>query len=635
MKKILIAACFIAAGWYLIIFALSLNFDLPREIEIFEFLPASTRYGADFNRVKMWVAIGLLALVKKSLFGGALAGFIMPVFTHELDQEHKWRSRFFGFIVFAGALPLVSWAIIEWLTDASISGFWPLLWLGSVAGGFVGVMTTGRTYTSVTQFFWHKFKKRTGYERNRKTDIREIEKFLPTPAPAFDPRAYFDGKKGIFVGKGEDGKPVYLAWPKSGSVRHAVCSGSTGTGKGIGITVMATQFLQLGEALFYFDPKDDEWSPHALFQECQRLNVPFHIINLNPRFPAQVNPVAGADEFEIHELFISALGLIQKGSESDFYGIDDRRAAKTAANFIAENKITFAGAWSSIGDDLEGQAKKFGGYLQELAELAPINAREGGVDLQKIMDGGGCVYVIGSDTHDTVKTAQRLLFTRLIQLAKKRDRIAGSPRRVCVVLDEFIHHISRISLQSLALVRDKGMHLLLAHQAITDFRLGPADLDPEGVKGAVVENCKVFLTYQLQDPDTAEWVGRRTGEIQVDDETRRVETNAVMAEVIESERSIKQTGRNFFDINTLTNLPPRVAVFRDDGLAQFVTIHPIPTIKSHDAIKIVGVPGDVPDAPAGKIAVEDDTKSSPPRSRNRSSKGTADDAGPSLKIKVD
>jgi type IV secretory pathway TraG/TraD family ATPase VirD4 len=210
--------------------------------------------------------------------------------------------------------------------------------------------------------------------------------------------------------------------------------------------------------------------------------------------------------------------------------------------------------------------------------LTAINA-PGGLNLADTMRDGGCVYVIGSMRNSRVIMAQRMLFVRLLQLVETRDRVAGPVRPVCVFLDEVKYHLSRPALEGLGAARDKGMHLILAHQSLGDLRDCPADLDAEAVVGAVVENCGLRVAYRVKNPETAEWLAAMSGEILVDDETRRVERNAAGSEVMDHERTVRQATRYLVDVNMLLNLPDRSAVLYGVGLPQFAHICPIQTQK--------------------------------------------------------
>ena len=250
----------------------------------------------------------------------------------------------------------------------------------------------------------------------------------------------------------------------------------------------------------------------------------------------------------------------------------------------------------------ENRAEKFAGRLRELAETPSINAISGGVDLARVIGQGGCVYFVGSMRNDIIKTVQRFLLVRLIQLAERRDRIAGGLRPVCIVLDEVKYHLSRPALEGLGAARDKGVHLVLAHQSLGDLRDCSKDLNPDAVVDAVVENCRIKICYRVMNPATAEWLAAMSGAIQVDDETRKIEKNIAQAETVMGERAIRQAERYYIDVNMLLNLPPSVSVVYGDGLPKFVSIRPLKVGKTPEAVKIGIVDGAA--APSGVDAIE-------------------------------
>ncbi|OGS98462.1 MAG: hypothetical protein A3F73_09320 [Gallionellales bacterium RIFCSPLOWO2_12_FULL_59_22] len=533
----------------------------------------------------------LIVTMKLSVFGGFLAGIFLPVaFTAE--KQDSFVSHAAAALATIGAFPLAAWAAIVFVLGYSVSASWVGWWIAGAFFGWLALIVGVRTFSPMVDRVKHKLTKRSDLERNRKTDAREIHKFLPKGAVQFNPTRFFDQKKGVFIGLDEDEKPLYVQMPGGTSAPHIQVVGTTGAGKGVCLGVMAAQFLARGEAVFFMDPKNDEWAPHVLYQECLRMGVPFHFVDLRPGVDAQLNPVLDANAEEIQELFIAAFALSERGDASDFYGIADRKAALLAAKYIAEHRCTMAAAFGALHGELAGMAEKFDGKLGELAALASINARQGGVDLAQVIDQGGCVYVVGSMRHDTIKTVQRMLLVRLIQIAETRDRMAGPLRPVAIVLDEVKYHISRPALEALGAARDKGVHLVLAHQSRGDLRDCPNDLDPDAVVDAIVENCRLKLAYRVINPDTAEWLSRMSGSILVDDEMRRIEKNMSLVETMNGERSIRQAERYLIDENMLLNLPKSVAVAFGDGLPKFVSIQPVKTVKSREAIAIQAVEGD-------------------------------------------
>jgi len=541
---------------------------------------------------------------------GLLSAFL--VFAFNLKPESRLHRTFWiasALSVFAPFLHYTTRLILSYGTDGQFQllippeegKLWAELWFGGIACALVWL----RFGVPLLDWVLAKIKKNSHLERNHKTDVREIHKFLPTAAIQFQPLEYVDLSKGIFLGLDEDEKPIYINIPLSTSAPHIQVAGTTGAGKGVSLGVMAAQFLERGEAVFYCDPKNDEWAPHVLHAAAQRTGKPFHFINLNRPHSAQFNPFVGVTEEEAFELFQAGFSLTDRGDSSDYYTIADRREAGITAKLMAEQNLNIAQAYAARREVLQDPAtgaEKFAGRLREMAETPSINAgQEAGVDLEKIIQEGGCIYFVGSMRNDIIKTVQRILLVRLIQLAERRDRMTGNLRQVCIVLDEVKYHLSRPALEGLGAARDKGVHLVLAHQSLGDLRDCPNDLNADAVVDAIVENCRIKICYRLLNPVTAEWFAAMSGTIQVDDEVRNVRRNVAQSETVLPERSIRQTERYFVDVNMLLNLPHAVGVVYGDGLPKFASIRPILVEKSMQSISIKAVNGT--SAPCAKDAI--------------------------------
>lgn len=431
----------------------------------------------------------------------------------------------------------------------------------------------------------HRLIKKTSMERNQRTDVRHIKDILPS-TEKYNPMDFIDLEKGIFIGLDVNREPQYIPvdnWQK----QHADVIGTTGAGKGVASGLLLYQSILAGEGVFVMDPKDDEWAPHLFKTACEAAGKPFFLLDLRkPEY--QLDFLKDITPEHLEELFIAGFSLAEKGEAADFYRIDDRRAARACANLVQPD-MTLRDLFHTdyvrgISEDIKG----FYGKIEELSLLNSINAR-GGMSLKTIMDEGGCCYVIGSMRNSKIIAAQRMILVRLLQLAELRDRIHGTPRPVAIFLDELKYHLSRPALEGLGAARDKGVHIIMAHQSIADLRDCPADLNGDSVVGAVVENAKFKLVYKLQDPDTADWVSRMSGTILVDDETRSTSTNEVLTEVIDDKRQIRQAERYYIDTNMLLNLPPFVSyVFTTTHLPRASMISPV--LVSKKPLEVFSVP---------------------------------------------
>jgi hypothetical protein len=514
------------------------------------------------------------------------------------------NSRF-GLMLFLSILgggvvlgPLAWWGfpeLVALLLDHQL--MWPLWYLYAYAGGaalgIAAVWVWFRHITPKLDAFVFKSTRKSGTERNSRTDIRNIEASLPQQREPYDPFRYTAPGK-VFLALGEAG-PVYVdrkTWRKS----HVHVIGTTGAGKGVAAGVMLAQALGDGESVVVLDPKNDEWAPHVLREAAERAGVPFHLVDLREKIP-QIDFLSGVSGEELEELLIAGFELSDSGEAADFYRVSDREAAA----YTGQALDAAGGCYRSLSEMYESErlywladrpdrlkfddpdfeqrqrmALGAAGFVSRLKELLRVQALEGvgGVSLSDVLEEGGCLYVVGSLRLSRVRTAQKMLFLRLLQLAERRDRLEAQ-RPVCLFLDEFRYHVSRPALDGLATARDKGLHVIMAHQSLGDLDDTPADLSPKAVRDAVVENAALRIVYRIRDPETAEWLGRMSGQILVDDEARRFDRNPGLAEVVSRERIVRQGERYFFDLNTLLNLPDGWAAVYGAGIPQFGQICPV------------------------------------------------------------
>jgi len=494
-----------------------------------------------------WRAIGgrllTLGLVAVILPWSIFNGFVHPSFASQV-----------------GKFPVINLIVaILWATGAMLAGLSWLRWAQPAA------QSAAKRLTRVSAL-----------QRNERTDVRRIDDFLPAAAGEFDPREFFDLAKGFFLGLGESLKAAYL---KLDTFPHAQVVGTTGAGKGVMLAIWAAQCLLRGIAVVWLDPKNDEWAPHVLAAAAKAAGRVFILIDLRPAEGPQINLFWGATAEQIEELFLAGFSLAEKGSDADFYRLADRQAAHRMAQAAAAGGgLTPAALYNKYGPELRETAPGFAGLLQEMAAIPAVNAREG-LDLRRAVEDGAALYFVGSMRNAKVIRLQRMVLVKLVQLAEERDRTKGKPRPICAVLDEAKYHVSRPALEALSASRDKGLHMILAHQSQADLRDCPADLDPDAVVGAVMENCALKIVYRVQDPVTAEWLARKSGRIQVDDEMRRVRRNAALSETVDPDRQIRQAERFLIDENMILNLRPSQAVVFGAGLPRFITTAPLKVAK--------------------------------------------------------
>lgn len=551
--------------------------------------------------------LALLAFVQQQqLLLALLAGLTMPFFASMKSDERQkaplWKKLIMAFSLLcflSGTMAPVVISFFQWLYKTRLTSDNTILaWSVRIAFTVTGIIfhiMLRRIFTPELDRIKIRLVKKTTLERELRTDVRTVKSLLPETLH-YNPLDYIDLNKGIFTGMDRENEPMYLPlkdWQK----QHADIIGTTGAGKGVATGILLYQSILAGEGVFVMDPKDDEWAPHLYRKACEDAGKPFALIDLR-KSQYQLNLIEDITPDELEELFVAGFSLAEKGQESDFYRIDDRKAARMTAQFVTHNTAStirdiYNGDYvQSIADKI----KAFFGKIEELALLNAINAPTG-FSLNKIFDEGGCCYVIGSMRNSKIITAQRMLLVRLYQLAERRDRVTDVPRPIAIYLSELKYHLSRPALEGLGAARDKGVHIIMDHQSIADLKDCPADLKGDAVVGAVVENAKFKLVYRVMDPDTAEWVARMSGTILVDDELRKAKTDNMLTETIDSERTIRQAERFFIDSNMILNLPDFVSfIFTTKTLPSASLISPIKVRKRQ--LEIFSVSPDIAAAAA-------------------------------------
>jgi len=516
-----------------------------------------------------------------------LSGLTLPFFASMKSDEHQkapcWKKSLIAFSMLCflfGTMAPLMFLLFHWIyKDRIVTHITALPWallLAFTLVGFVLHIILRRVLTPELDKLKKRLVKKTLLERELRTDVRTVKALLPETLH-YDPLDHIDLRKGIFIGMDREQQPIYLPlneWQK----QHADIIGTTGAGKGVAAGILLYQSILAGEGVIVMDPKDDEWAPHLYRKACEDAGKTFALIDLRKQ-QYQFNLIEDITPDELEELFVAGFSLAEKGQESDFYRIDDRKAARIAAQYarfspFATIRDIYNGDYVQ---DIAKNIKAFFGKLEEMALLDSVNTPQG-FSLKHIFNEGGCCYVIGSMRNSKIIAAQRMLLVRLYQLAERRDRINDFPRPIAIFLDELKYHLSKPALEGLSAARDKGVHIIMTHQSVADLEDCPADLKGDAVIGAVVENAKFKLVYRVMDPDTAEWVARMSGTILVDDEARKAKTDAVLAETIDNERIIRQAERFFIDSNMILNLP--------DFVSFIYTTKTLPTASLISPIKV-------------------------------------------------
>ena len=536
-------------------------------------------------------------LISIQPWANTLAPFLAGFALFAASQSEQKQGFWLRFGLFSAFVSIGTWAVFNYLVQPTFAGQvapFPLydLFLASLffllgLSAYFMWLREGQPWLDARS---QSMTKKSTLERNKKTDVRNIDDFLPESFE-YNPELYFDETKGIFVGLDNKKQPIYIKWTDFNE-SHILLSGRTRIGKGVIAQVILSQTIKNGNAVVVLDPKSDEYMPHLFYQVCTEYGRQYIFINLNQSAGHQINPLFGARVGEIENIIISSCGIDEKGDVADFYRLADRDAARQLSKWLSENpNSTLAAGFNALGSEWLAKAAGFHSYMKELADLPSINARSG-INLEDFVKRGGCLYVVGDMSNSRILRAQRMILLRLMMIAKNRLKTEES-RTITVFADEFKAHISKPFITSLGAAAGWGMQTMLAFQSFSDLEDMPKDLDKNAVKGAVIENCAISISYAIKDPITADFVSEMTGKILVDDETRKVSKNAGLAEVVDDSRQIRQADRNLYDRNMVMNLKKGTAILNVSGqLAKAIHISKIKVNKSSEALKLQIHPGD-------------------------------------------
>lgn len=411
-------------------------------------------------------------------------------------------------------------------------------------------------------------------QRPKLSDVRFVTQALTSRiAKNYNPRRYFDHKKGVFFGLNENGKPIYLPeeqWRKS----HCQILGTTGAGKGVLAGVLLTQSVMSGESVIAFDPKNDEFLPLVLSAAAKEAGVPFVSINFLGK-NAQWNPFFRKDAHEIDELLAAGLGMADTGTDADFYRVEDRRVLRKFAHFCHGRELpvhTLFNQFYIANPELIDIAKKLYADLEELVVTPAVQASKG-LDLLALIQAGAVIYVRGSTRNPRVLKLQKIFLLACMQTVEARDR--ATARSVILFLDEFKYLLSRSALEALGTIRDKRAHVVVAHQSLGDLRDCGAGLSADAVIGGVVENCAIKVAYKAGDPDTAAWLSELSGTMSYQQETKSfVKAGHLGGEKV-GQRTLREAEKPLIEMNQLLMLPYRMAVAFGFGPAKFLFTAPI------------------------------------------------------------
>lgn len=424
---------------------------------------------------------------------------------------------------------------------------------------------------------------KAGTQRDLKTDIRDIQNSFKSVLE-YDPQNFFISEKWFF-GLDMQGKPIFYDNQK---LVHTQITGASGFGKSVLLGLLAFQAILKREATIIFDPKQggDEWFAHICYTAAKSLGIPYFFVDLRAN-SAQLNLFSGMTSDQIINLLIVGLLLEERGDAADYYRAKNRKMARFVGKNY-RNGMTLKEISKTYDEYFrKNEAEGFADALQELSEIISVNAIEG-ISLEDVVHQSHVLYVAGDWEDPKHITVQRMLLARIVQIVSQRDNTLDTPKQVCVILDELSFQISKIFGDALKVIRDKGLHFILAHQSINDLLDVPDNMNGKTLASSVIANCPLKFTYRAVDNETAQYFAEFSGEILVDDEARSIEKTLSLTDRVTGEKQIRQTERNLIDFNTMISLPPGTGVLFGNGISQISNVRPIKIKKMVESKMVKG-----------------------------------------------
>ena len=550
-------------------------------IDVLEWLATSGSVYLDIPR---------LSLLLSGLWGGAFIVWlvertIQPTKESSLSQlfGNFWHVWIVSVVMFLAVVVSMVWIVYDYQNNSAVTIAWAkqnivvpglitisiLAALNLIAGWFAV-----RYWLPKLNYWVNETVTKKGYQESSFSDIRIVSKDAPSSID-YDPRSLWRLQdEHIFIGLDIVRKPVYITLAEWCS-QHQQVLGTTGFGKGVAVSNQLSQCLALGQTVVVFDPKNDEWAPSVLTRIAEHYNRPLCFIDLNVDEP-QFNPLFGASQKQIFDLFVGSFGLAEGRGDSDYYRSHERRVVRQWIEGLEKGQSLTQLSDALTETDYKN-APKLCNDLTELAMLGCINTNQKGA-WYDVIDQGGLIYIIGSIRSEPVLRLQKMLLLRLMQRLEQRDR-NQSHTHVTIFLDELKYLLCKPSLQALGTIRDKFANVILAHQSINDLLDVPDDLDPQAVRSAVLENTALKLIYRSQDPDTVEWIAKRSGTIPAHKEMLEQSRNEGFTEMTGSERRLIETERYLVDPNMILALQKRCGIWFSGDPAKIVFTSPIQTTK--------------------------------------------------------
>jgi type IV secretory pathway TraG/TraD family ATPase VirD4 len=338
----------------------------------------------------------------------------------------------------------------------------------------------------------------------------------------------------LILGRDDRHRPVSVRCGGLGDGAHTLVVGSTGSGKTVTQTWIATRAIEHGMGTVVVDPKGDGAMRAALVRAAAGSRTAF--VEWTPDGPSVYNPYARGSETQIADKVLAGerftephylrqaqrymgytvRALRRSGLEVSLQRIVDHLRPSELELLARSLPEAEAARTHDYLDSLTPrQQSDLGGVRDRLAILAesdvgpwldPETPGADQFDLLEAIVGRTVVYFnLEADTRPLL--AQMLAAAIVQDLQAAVANLQGRPLATLVVIDEFSAVAAEHVVRLFGRARSAGVSLLLGTQELSDLRLPGRDNVLEQVMG----NLSTLIAHRQVVPDSAQLIARLAG----------------------------------------------------------------------------------------------------------------------------
>jgi hypothetical protein len=365
-------------------------------------------------------------------------------------------------------------------------------------------------------------------------------------------------KDSIFFGACSNGEAILVSFNKATQPNYQIL-GETGSGKGVFLSLVFSQFVGFDAACILFCPKPDDQLANSLHSACIKNNQLFVRANLASNH-AVINPLFEVNERELFLLIKMTFELQSSGEGVGYYVLLEREFAQLISEYANDaERLSLNGLYEYALSRSSEVCKEALGLIIKIKEIATLPATQTYDDahLLKIFENGGCLLIEGNTEDESVLVLMRMLIHRVCQITVNRK---NKNRKVCVAFDEAKYCLTTSANNYLGTIRSANGCFYLAHQSNADFESVQLRMPPAAVRESCLDNLTKRIVYKTTNYATASYISDLCGTKLVRSDLVNTVSNELAAETQSLERKTSKVEVPNIHTNIVQNLPSFCAI---------------------------------------------------------------------------